>query len=549
MAPVVPPTVKTWRPGRSVVMGRRGIAATSQPLASLEAIRVLQAGGNAVDAAICAAAVTGVTLPMMCGLGGDAFILHYEAATRRVTGITGSGVGPRECNRDWFLERGMKLVPIDGPLSISVPGAVHAYETALKRWGTMSLRRLFEPAIYYAEEGFPVPERTAASVANAAAKLARFPTSAAIYLPEGRPVRAGDVLRNPDLGRSLRLVAEGGSEAFYRGPIAREISSFLRANGGMLGLQEFEEHQSEIYDPIHIDYRGHTVYETNPPSQGLVVLEELNLVEGFDLAALGHNTAESIHLMVEAKKLAFADRLRYLGDPGFVANPLAELTSKRFAARRRCAIDPNRAAETVRGAPREDLEGDTTYLCVVDGQGNAVSLIHSLSHAFGSGVVAGSTGIPMNNRLGRGFILDLDHPNCIAPGKRTMHTLNCYLICKDGKLTYVGGTPGGDQQPQWNLQVISNLLDYGMTVQQAVEAPRWHSFPSSDPHTLDNPFELRLEAGIDEEAAKALARRGHRVRRVGDGAGGGSVQLIQAAPDGVLMGGSDPRADGCAIAW
>ncbi|MGH2353962.1 MAG: gamma-glutamyltransferase family protein, partial [Chloroflexota bacterium] len=328
-----------------------------------------------------------------------------------------------------------------------------------------------------------------------------------------------------------------------------EMVRHAQTLGGTFSLEDFAEHTTEVYEPIHTSYRGVEVYETRPPSQGLLVLEQLNLLEGFDLAATGFGTADTIHLMAEAKKLAYADRLRYAGDPRFVDVPLAELVSKSFAARRRQAIDPRRAASQVAGALPEVLHGDTSYFCVADGDGNAVSFIHSLSAGWGSGVVAGTTGIVLNNRAGRGFTLEEGHPNVFAGGKKTMHTLNCYLLMRDGQLHAVGGTPGGDQQPQWNVQTIVNVLDFGMNVQQAIEAPRWYSFPSTDPAHVGKPSELRLEARFDPAVATDLEARGHRVVGLNPWGAGGAVQVIVRQPNGVLVGGSDPRAGGIALGF
>jgi len=298
-----------------------------------------------------------------------------------------------------------------------------------------------------------------------------------------------------------------------------------------------------------VTYRGFEVYETRPPSQGLIVLETLSLLNGFDLKRSGFGTAGTLHTMVEAKKLAFADRLRYCGDPRRIdQKPVAQLLDPAFADRRRKAIDPNRAADKVEGALPETLGGDTSYFCVWDDQGNVISLIHSLSAGFGCGVVAGRTGVVLNNRAGRGFTLEAGHPNVIEGGKKTMHTLNCYMVARDGKPWLLGGTPGGDQQPQWNVQSITNVIDHGMDPQRAIDAPRWHNFPGTDPEHVRKPFVLRLEGRFGRDVAADLERRGHRVELQGPWAGGGAVQLIQRE-DGVLRGGSDPRAGGVALGY
>ncbi|MDI3340884.1 MAG: gamma-glutamyltransferase [Sphaerobacter sp.] len=535
---------------RAVVMAREGMVATAHPLATAAGLDILRRGGNAMDAAIAAALVTGVTLPAMCGLGGDAFLIHYDGRSGEVTAINGSGIAPRAASRDYFVERGYTKMPFTGLLSVAVPGAVHAYFTAIERFGSMEPAALFAPAIRYAEEGFPLTHEGSRTIADYAEPMGRFPTSAAIYLPGGAAPRPGTRLRNPDLARSMRLIVERGSAVFYQGEIAEEIARFMAENGGLMTLDDLAGHESVVYRPLQTEYRGYTVYQTGLPSQGLIMLEELNILANADLAAMGAGSADAIHLMVETKKLAFADRLGYCGDPAFVDVPLETLLSPEFARARFAEIDMTRAKEQVGAGRIPERDGDTTYLCVVDRDGNAVSLIHSLSAAFGSQVVAGNTGILLNNRAGRGFTLEEGHPNVIAPGKRTMHTLNCYLITQGGRLRWVGGTPGGDGQPQWNMQVVTNLIDFGMNVQEAIEAPRWLSFPGTDPINLPYDFVLRIEGRAGAAVIAELERRGHRVEVLGDWDGGGAAQVIEVDPEtGTLLGGSDPRTEGLALGY
>jgi gamma-glutamyltranspeptidase/glutathione hydrolase len=429
-----------------------------------------------------------------------------------------------------------------------VPGAPDAYLTIHRELATMPLAELWEPAQRYAAHGVVVTERISRAIAGAAEKLARFPDTAAIYLPGGKPPKPGSRWRNPNLARTIEAVVRGGADAFYRGDIADEIVRAAAAGGGLFGKEEFAEQATEQYEPLRVRYRGYEVYATRPPSQGMVVLEMLSLLEGYDLGKLGFGSTDALHTMVEAKKLAFADRLRYAGDPRRVDQaPIAKLLDPGFAERRRGGIDRARAAEKVEGALPEMLGGDTSYFCVWDGQGNAISLIHSLSAGFGCGVVAGRTGVILNNRAGRGFTLEAGHPNVFEGGKKTMHTLNCYLVARDGRPWLVGGTPGGDQQPQWNVQTITNLIDFGMSPQKAVEAPRWYSFPSTDPEHVGKPFALRIEQRFAAEALAQLQARGHRVEQLGPWAAGGAVQVIQRE-GGTLLGGSDPRAGGVALA-
>lgn len=528
---------------------RRGMVASASPAAAAAGLRVLLDGGNAFDAAIATALVEGLTLPGACGLGGDMFAVLYDARERRVWAINGSGIAPWAASREYYISRGYAMMPLTGIHSVSVPGAPDAYWTLHQRFGTKPWAELVAPAIDYAERGLPVSPRLARSLAGARAKLQPAEAAARELLPGGAAPQPGTLLRRPGYARSLRRFADGGAEPFYRGEIAAELVDLARSLGGLFTRDDFATHQTEVYEPIHVSYRGVEVYETRPPSQGLLVLEQLNLLEGFDLASLGFGTAEALHLMVEAKKLAFADRLRYAGDPRFIDVPLEKLLSKAFAARRRQAIDPDRAATQVAGALPETLDGDTSYFCIADEQGNAISFIHSLSAGFGSGVVAGETGIILNNRAGRGFTLEEGHPNVLAGGKRTMHTLNCYLLMRDGALYAVGGTPGGDQQPQWNVQVITGLLDFGMDAQQAAEAPRWYSFPGTDPEHAHHAFELRLESRFGPEVAAALEAKGHHVVDLGPWGAPSAVQLIVREPSGVLAGGSDPRAGGIALGF
>jgi gamma-glutamyltranspeptidase/glutathione hydrolase len=427
---------------------------------------------------------------------------------------------------------------------------VAAWEEVHRRFCTRPLDQLLDTAIGYAREGFPVPPGIGRSFEHGAGKLSQFPATASVLLRNGRPPGEGDTLVNADLARTLARVATGGAQEFYRGELAREMVKGLREAGGLFTEEDFAGHQADVYRPIATTYRGHTVYQTRPPSQGFLLLEMLNLVEGFDLASLGPDNAQAIHLLVEAKKIAYADRNRLAGDPRSVDWPLEELISKEYAGRRRNDIDLQRAAPETPAFQPVDAGGDTTYFCVADGAGNGVSWIHSLSNAFGSGLMAQDTGVLFNNRAGRGFSLTPGHPNIIAPGKRTMHTLNCYLTTREGRPAIIGGTPGGDFQPQCGLQLLTGLIDFGLDPQEAVEAPRWWSFPGTDPATIDTPLELRVEPGMPERTVRDLESRGHRVARRRPGVYDGKAQLIVLDRErGVMMGASDPRGDGHAAAW
>jgi gamma-glutamyltranspeptidase/glutathione hydrolase len=536
--------------GRSMALAQRGLVATDHPLASVAGLRVLQEGGNAIDAAVCAAAVLGVVTPMMTGLGGDTFVLYYQAATGRVLALGGSGAAPRGATPEFFRERGHDTMPLRGMLSPSVPGAVDAMATALAAWGSgrFSLGRLLEPAVHYADAGFPVTERVAAWLDEGAPVLARYPSSARIFLPEGRPPRAGEVLVQRDLARSLRAIAEEGPRVFYEGALAREIAAYARAHGGLLDAPDLAAHRSEVASPVAVAWRDLVVHTTPPPSQGFVLLEVLQILADDDLGALPWGSPEAVHLAVEALKLAFADRLAYVGDPRFVQNPLGRLLDPAYGRERRRALDPRRAQEAVPPGGIHEPVGETTALVAADGDGNVVSYITSLSAAFGCGEVIDGTGILLNNRAGRGFTLERGHPNVVAPGKRTMHTLMAFLATRGGQPYLAWATRGGDAQAQWDFQVWSSIVHHGMNVQEAVERPRWQSFPATDPATSGSPFELRMEAGFPAGTYEALQRLGHRV--VAPRPSSGGVQVVQVdAGRRVYAGGSDPRADGCAIGF
>lgn len=536
--------------GRSVVLAQRGLVATDHPLASAAGLQVLREGGNAVDAAVCVAATLGVVTPMMTGIGGDTFILSYQAATNRVEALLGSGAAPQEATPTFFTDRGHRTMPLRGMLSPSVPGAVDAMATALERWGSgrWPLPRLLEPAITYAEDGFPITERLATWFEEAASGLARYLSSARIFLPEGRPPRVGEILVQRDLARSLGTIAREGPRVFYEGALAEQIAAYCRAHGGLMNAGDLAAHRSEVTAPISTSYRDLVVYATPPPSQGVVLLEMLNILEHDDMAALPWNSPEAVHLAVEAKKLAFADRLAYVGDPHFSSNPLDRLLTKEYARERRRALDARRAQESVPPGGIREQVGETTAFVIGDRDGNLVAYITSLSAAFGCGEVVEGTGILLNNRAGRGFTLARDHPNVLAPRKRTMHTLMAFLATRAGRPYLAWATRGGDAQAQWDFQIFSHITHHGATVQDAVERPRWQSHPATDPATLEAPFELRMEAGFPPATYDGLRMRGHRVLTPRPSDGG--EQVIQVDADRrVYAGGSDPRADGCAIGF
>ena len=542
------PNIET---GRETVYSNGGVVVSISPLAASAGVRVLADGGNAFDAAVAVAAVEAVTVPPACGVGGEPFAILYHAETGEFHGLTGSGRAPLAASREFFVERGHRFMPLEGPLAAAIPGEILAWEEIADRFGTMPLANLIEPAIGYAEFGFAVSEQLAGGFSALNDKLARFPDSRDIFTRDGKPIAAGETLVQTNLARTLKAVARNGADAFYKGDIGREMARAIQAAGGLYTAEEIAAHENEWYSPpISTTYRGNVVYETAPPSHGMTLLEMLNILEGFDIGAMGFYNAESVHLMVEAKKLAFADRNAYAGDPRFADTPTAALISKRRAADRRALIgetagsyEPGPLAAPIPG------DGNTSYFCVVDAAGNAVSFIHSLSMGFGCGFVAGDTGVLLNNRAGRGFSLVAGHPNVIEGGKRTMHTLNAYMTARGGKPRLIGGTPGGDRQIAWNAQVISNALDHGMSAQQAVEAPRWTSTPGSDPHNVDDPFVLELEGGMNPNEIAKLREMGHdAIERPGKVFGGSAKLIIIDPATGSKTAGADPRTDGHAAA-
>ena len=534
---------------RPEAIGLRGMVASGHPIAALIGVNVLQRGGNAFDAAIALAAAEGVVLPMMCGLGGDAFAIVFDSKRREVVAFNGSGVAAAGATREYYTSLGMTKMPTEGVHSVSVPGALSVYESIWKRYGTQPWADLWAPAVQLAEDGVPINEYVSRRFVEQAELLKRYEHSAAQFLSNNCPPRPGDVWAAPNLARSLRAVARGGAETFYRGELLEKVLNFLSREGALFAADDFARQEATAYTPIATTYRGVTVYETAPPSPGFLVLEQLNILEGFTLEQLDPIGTDRIHLTVEAKKLAFDDQNHYASDPTFVQWPLDQLISKEHARSLRDRIDLRRAGDLA-GSPLGEYSGDTSYFAIVDGDGNAVSFIHSLAGYFGSGIVAGETGIMLNNRAGRGFRLEEDHPNVIEPGKRTMHTLNCYMLCRNGQPWLVGGTPGGDQQTQWNVQTITNLLDHGMSLQEAVEMPRWFSFPGTDPTNIDQAMVVRLEQRVSESTQRELAVRGHLIETLGPWSGGGAVQLVELDQTrGVLRGASDPRAGGLAFGF
>jgi gamma-glutamyltranspeptidase / glutathione hydrolase len=536
------------RATRSVVMARNGVIATSQPMASAAGLRVLQQGGNAIDAAVTAAAVLAVVEPTMNGLGGDLFAIVYDAKTKTIHGLNASGRAPAAATVEEFHRRKLDEIPYRGVLSVSVPGVVDGWSELLAKHGTISIAQALEPAIGYAREGFAVSEIISEQWKTEEKLLAQDPAAARTFLPEGHAPAAGDVFKNPRLAATMEQIARGGRDAFYRGAIAQAIDADMKSRNGLLRQEDFASHHSDWVTPLSTTYRGYQVLELPPNTQGIVALEMLNILEGFDLKSLGHNSAAYLHTLVEAKRIAFADRGAWLADPGMVpADVLKRLLSKEYAAERRKEIDPNHAAReyTATASPgssanRNDLppaKGDTIYMTVADKDGNIVSLIQSIFETFGSGIVAGETGIALHNR-GALFTLKPGHPNELAPGRRPLHTLVPAMVLKDNRPWLSFGVMGGDMQPQGHVQVLLNLIDFGMNIQEAGESARFRHSPAG----------LALESAISAEARSGLEARGHQLIK-SFGVWGGFQGILIDPRTGVLMGGSDPRKDGLAIGY
>jgi gamma-glutamyltranspeptidase/glutathione hydrolase len=519
---------------RSAVRAMNGMIATSQPLASAAGLRVLQQGGNAVDAAVAAAAVLCVVEPMMLSPGGDMFAIVWDAKKKELKALNASGRAPQAASIDELKKRGIDQMPTSGIHTVTVPGAVDGWAKLIERYGTMSLAQVLQFAIEYAERGFPVTDVIAADW-QVGLSHKDHPDFAATFLPNGKPPAPGEIFTNKNLAATLRKIAAQGPDVFYRGEIAAKIVKFLNEEGGLHTRRDFANQTSNWVDPISVNYRGYTVYEVPPNTQGLAALQMLNILEGYDLKPLGHNTAEYLHLLTEAKKLAFIDRARHIADPDFYRAPLDRLLSKDYAAELRKRIDLGRIANQSSTGPRGGE--DTTYLTVVDKDRNVVSFIQSIFSAFGSGLVAADTGIVLHNR-GAGFSFDPAHPNKLEGGKRPFHTIIPAMAFKDGRPWLSFGVMGGDMQAQGHVQVLLNLIDFGMDVQQAGEQPRFRHFDSG----------LALESAIGADVRKALEAKGHRLT-ISPGMFGGYQAIMIDPKTGALFGGSDPRKDGCAMGW
>jgi gamma-glutamyltranspeptidase/glutathione hydrolase len=522
---------------RPVALGREGMVACAHPLAALAGIDVLRSGGTVVDAAVAVNAVLAVTQPNNCGLGGDLFALYHEAATGRVHFLNGSGRAGSRATPDELARRGLPGLPVLGPVTVSVPGCVRAWEMLLARFGSRPLGALLEPAIRHAEAGFPVTSIVSQAIGELLA-VNPDPEWRRVFAPGGRPPALGERFVQPDLGRTLRALADEGPDLFYRGRVGQAIAARLEAEG-FLTADDLAQHTGEWGEPIATTYRGATIHQTPPPTQGAAALLAFNLLEGFPLRRYRLHSVEHLHLLIEMVKLAYADRDRWLGDPEHARVPLSRLLDKEYATQRRAAFDRGKAGAHVAG----QAESDTTGFVVADGRGNVISVIQSLFNSFGSGVVVPGVGVSLQNR-GRHFSLDPGHPNALAPRKRPFHTLIASVVTRDGEPVLGFATMGGNGQAMFHVQVLTNVLDYGLDMQEAIERPRFLIGSFLPGEAADT---IHVERRVPAAALAGLRRKGHLVKaapglfyKVGHAHG-------IARRDGTLMGGADPRGDGCAL--
>jgi len=572
---------------RPVIRGRTQAAASMKPEATRAAERILQAGGNAFDAAVAGQAVLGIVDAASNGVGSDAVILVYDAKAKTVVSINAEGTSPRLATIEWYQKNlGGKLPQSDTLLSGTVPGVVDAWYTLLDRWGTMTFAQVLQPAIETAENGFPIGERMADAIATSR-KLKKYPTSVKVYFPGGAAPKAGDVFKNPDLARTLRKLVDAekssagkgrheglkaARDRFYKGDIAQTMAKFSEEQGGLFRYEDFASYTDKVETPVSTDYRGYRVYKNPSANQGPTELFALNILEGYDLKKLGHNSADYIHTSIEAVKLALGDREKYLGDMDFIKIPYEGLLSKDYAKERRALIDPARASLELRpGVPEKfsstsqalldrpvhvnlqgeaDHEGDTSYLAVIDKDRNMVSFEPSLHSGFGTGVVMADLGFIFNCR-GDYYSLVAGEANALLPGKRPRSTLQSTLVMKNDQPFMIVGSPGGDDQVFRTIQTLLNVVDFGMNVQEAIEAPRWstRSFPASPfPHTM-YPGEMSVEQRVPEAVREGLIKRGHKLRVGGPWTMGSLAAIVVDPKTGVLSAGTDPRVDAYAIAW
>ena len=534
--------------GRPATLAPRGMVTCPHALASAAGVDVLNAGGSAVDAAIATSAALAVIYPHMTGIGGDAFWLIHDAKTGKVHYLNGGGRAAQSASIDFFTRQGLTDIPFRGilPASLTTPGSVDSWCKAHANWGRIPLSRSLRQAIAYARDGFPVTARLSGWIARTEAELRAQPEAAALFLANGVPT-AGALIRNPGLARTLESIGRDGRAGFYEGPVAKALAGYVQAHGGFFTEDDLRQQEARWGEPLVGQYRDLTLYQTPAPTQGFTLIEMLNLIETLDIRKTGFLGPDHVHLLVQAKQIAYHDRDRYLGDPDFSDVPLARLTSKAYADERRALMDPAHALPWDKVPSYGSLTGDTVYIATVDEEGNAVSLIHSLFGAFGSTVVAGDTGVLLQNRSAY-FSLDPSHPNSLAPGKIPVHTLIASMGKRNGKLWSVLGCMGADGQPQIQLQAYVAMLDFGCDIQQALEAPRWLSgrFGMGEARDI-----LHMESRFPAETLRVLEERGHRLNRwnAWNELAGHAHGIVIDPVTGVRWGGSDPRSDGAAVGY
>lgn len=535
---------------RSAVMAQHGMACTSQPLATQAAIDVLKKGGSAIDAAIAANAVLGVTEPEMNGIGGDLFAIVYDAKTNKLYGLNASGRSPYNLTLDEFKKRDLKYIPNEGPLSLSVPGCVDGWFELHKKFGRLPMQQILQYAIQYARNGFPVADETAFEMNAAQQKLHIYPNTATVYLPDGKPTLRGEIFKNPQLANTLEKIANNGRDVFYKGDIAKAIDAYVKKNGGFLSYKDLADHTSTWVEPVSTTYRGYRVWELPPNGQGITVLQMLNILEGFDFSKIQFGSPEHIHLFVEAKKLAYEDRAKYYADMDFAKVPVEQLISKKYADARRKLININKASADFSAGDANLTTGETVYLTTADDEGNMVSLIQSNFSAFGSGLTPDGLGFVLQNR-GSFFNLQEGMNNTYAPHKRPFHTIIPAFVTKDDKPFMSFGVMGGSFQPLGQVEILMNMIDFGMNEQEAGDAPRIDHAGSSSPTGTKKTGAgtILLESGFSFETIRTLMQMGHTVGFQPPGNYGGYQCIHFDAQHKVYFGASDPRKDGMAAGY
>ena len=532
---------------RSEVIAQNGMAATSHPLATQVAIDILKKGGSAVDAAIAANACLGLMEPVSNGIGGDIFAIIWDVKTQKLHGLNGSGRSPKSLTLDYFLENGYESIPYYGPLPVSVPGCVDGWFELHEKFGVLSMKENLQPTIDYARNGFPMAELIAYYLEGSAPRYEKYPGFKEVFMPDGSTPKKGEIFKNPYLASTLEKIAIGGRDVFYKGEIAKTIESYMKEQGGFLSYDDLAAHKSEWVEPVSTNYRGYDVWELPPNGQGIAALQILNILEEYDLKSMGFGSEEYMHLFIEAKKLAFEDRAKYYSDMDFNTIPVDQLISKEYAAERRNLIKPDRSA---RSYPASKLgHGDTIYLTVADKDGNMVSLIQSNYLGIGSGMTPTGLGFVLQDR-GSLFALDKNHMNVYEPGKRPFHTIIPSFVTKDGKPFFSFGVMGGAMQPQGHAQVLINMIDFGMNIQEAGDAPRINHAGSSQPtgSQMTDGGTVQLESGFDYEVIRELKKKGHNVV-FSVGPYGGYQGIMWDDKNKVYYGASESRKDGMAIGY